>query len=92
MPYTLTDDEIQELWLRYGAGESPASLARRFDKPSTSIAPAFVLRVGSGRTTTGVAEPPHRRGTRGDLARAGCRPVASGDRPTVGPGAVHDQP
>lgn len=37
MPYTLTDEEIRELWDRYGAGESPASLARRFNKHSTSI-------------------------------------------------------
>jgi len=37
MPYTLTKDEIQELWDRYGTGETPASLARRFDKHSTSI-------------------------------------------------------
>ena len=32
MPYTLTDDEIEELWDRYGAGDTPASLARRFNK------------------------------------------------------------
>ncbi len=34
MPYTLTDDEIRELWDRYGAGETAASLARRFHKTS----------------------------------------------------------
>ncbi len=37
MPYTLTDDEIRELWDRYGAGETAASLARRFHKTSASM-------------------------------------------------------
>lgn len=55
MPYTLTDDEIQELWLRYGAGESPASLARRFNKHSTSINTRI-------RAAGGIRPYHHRRG------------------------------
>ena len=37
MPYVLTDDEIRELWDRYEAGETAASLARRFHKTSASM-------------------------------------------------------
>lgn len=57
MPYTLTDDQIQELWDRYGAGETAASLARRFHKTSASMSQRIPNSGGTGRTCLGAGPP-----------------------------------